>query len=99
MDDTFKIACRTLQIGTKGHCFSLILHEWRIANRTMLWEMINLLFPSTPLDNGFHDLWYYFTCSLDKHPVTNTQVFALNVTFIMKRSARNGYTTNIDRLK
>ena len=87
MDDTLKIACRALQIWTKGHRLGFILNEWRIANWTMLWEMINLLFPSTPLDDGFHDLWYYFTCPLDKHPVTNTQIFALNVTFIVKCSA------------
>src|SRR6266571_9413442 len=99
MDDTLKIACRALQIRTKGHRLSLILNEWRIANRTMLWEMINLLFTGAPLDDGFHHLWYYFACSLDKYPVTNAQVFALNVTFIVKCSARNSYTTNIDRLK
>src|SRR6266566_6376670 len=99
MDDTFKIACRALQIGTKGHRLSLILNEWRIANWTMLWEMIHLLFPSTPLDDGFHYLGYYFTCPFNKHPVTNAQVFALNVTLIVKCSARNSYTENIDRLK
>src|SRR5712691_12908742 len=99
MDDTFKIACRALQIGTKGHCLSLILNEWRIANWTMLWEMINLLFPSTPLGDGLHYLRYNFTCPLDKHPVTNAQVFTLNITFIMQCSARNSYTTNIHRLK
>src|SRR6266699_316763 len=99
MGDTFKIACRALQIGTKGHRLSLILNEWRIANWTMLWEMIHLLFPGAPLDDGFHYLWYYFASAPDKYPVTNAQVFALNVTFIVKCSARTSYTTNIHRLK
>ena len=99
MDYAFEIAGRTLQIGTKGHRLSFILHEWGTANWTMLWEMINLLFASTPLDDGFHYLRYYFTCSLDKYPVTNAQILALDVTFVVKRSARNSYTAYIDRLK
>src|SRR5215467_5371966 len=99
MDDTLKIACRALQIGTKGHRLSFILDEWRFANWTKLGQMIYLLLTCTPLDDGFYYLWYYFACSFDKHPVTNAQVFALNVAFIVKCSARNCYTANIDGLK
>src|SRR5947208_10428602 len=99
MDDTFKIACRALQIGTIGHCLSLILNEWRLANRTTLWEMINLLFTCTPLNDGFHYLWYDFACALDKRPVTNAQVFALNVIVSVKCSTINDNTENEDMRK
>src|SRR5574340_548088 len=97
MDDPFEVACRALQIWTVCHRLVLILDEWRLTNGTTLREMINFLFPCAPLDNGFHDLWYDFTCSFDKHPIADTQVFALNVAFVVKRSTRDGYSANIDR--
>jgi hypothetical protein len=65
MDDAFEVAGRALQIGTIGHCLILILYEWRIANWTTLWEIINLLFSGTPLDNGFHYLRYYLARPLN----------------------------------
>src|SRR5690348_6361433 len=99
MDDALKIACRALQIRTIGHCLGLILNQWCITNWTALWQLINLLFASTPLSDWFHDLRYNFTCPLNKHPVSYAQVFALNISFVVKCCARNCYTTYIDRLK
>jgi hypothetical protein len=60
-----------------------MLYEGRIANWATLGEMIDLLIARTPLDDGFHYLWYYFARPLDEHPVADTQIFSLNVSFVV----------------
>ena len=96
MDNAFEIASRALQIGAVGHGFVLRTHKQRIADGAAFRQVIHFLFAGAPFDDRLHYLWDDLASALYQHPVTDTQVFALDVTLVVQCGARNDYAANID---
>jgi hypothetical protein len=61
--------------------------------------VVDLFSTGTPFNDGFDDLRNDLSCTLYKNPVPNTQVFALDISLVMKGSARDGNASNVYRFE
>ena len=83
MNDALEIARGALGIWTVGHSFIWYAYDRSIAYGAVLREMIDLLVAGASLHDRLYYLGYYLACALHKYPIADTQVFALNVSFVV----------------
>ena len=83
MNDALKVPCRTLSIRTISHRLVRITFNTCAALWTVVWQVVDFLLICTPLYNRLDDLGDYFSRPLYEYPVTNAQIFALDIAFVV----------------
>ena len=71
----------------------------RSANRAVDWHDELMLVSGSPLDDDLHHLGDDIPCSLHDHRVTDSNVFAADLIFVVERGTADHHAANVDRLQ